>query len=186
MGDPELTAVRRPFEAAFLRMCQAGDLDRSTALIHRCRPSAPRTRPNHCCRSLRKQRPDVTMVAVYGRDLQRHPRTSRDRWSILLYFGSDTRGSRRKLGGQMAERGPDYIRKAKSDEKVLVLKENGNVVFTKPYTKHTLLSKKEYAQGTTGIVTRLHTGLLGEIRRVDIRLADGNFLRDVLVDYFRA
>jgi hypothetical protein len=27
MGDPELTAVRRPFEAAFLRMCQAGDLD---------------------------------------------------------------------------------------------------------------------------------------------------------------
>jgi hypothetical protein len=27
MGDPELTAVRRPFEAAFLRMRQAGDLD---------------------------------------------------------------------------------------------------------------------------------------------------------------
>jgi hypothetical protein len=37
-------------------------------------------------------------------------------------------------------------------EKVLVLKENGNVVFTKPYTKHTLLSKKKYPQGTTGIV----------------------------------
>jgi hypothetical protein len=27
MGDPELTAVRRPFEAALLRMCQAGDVD---------------------------------------------------------------------------------------------------------------------------------------------------------------
>jgi hypothetical protein len=27
MGDPELTAVRRPFEAAFDRMCQADDLD---------------------------------------------------------------------------------------------------------------------------------------------------------------
>jgi hypothetical protein len=105
---------------------------------------------------------------------------------FALILDSDTRGSRRKLGGQMAERGPDYIRKAKSDEKVLVLKENGNVVFTKPYTKHTLFSKKDYPQGTTGIVTRVHFGLLGEIRNVDIRLADGNFVRDVPVDYFRA
>ena len=39
------------------------------------------------------------------------------------------------MGDQMADRRPDYIRKAKSDEKVLVLKENGNVVFTKPYTR---------------------------------------------------
>jgi hypothetical protein len=86
----------------------------------------------------------------------------------------------------MAERGPDYIRKAKSDEKVLVLKENGNVVFTKPYTKHTLFSKKEYPQGTTGIVTRLHTGLFGDITHVDVRLADGTFVRDVPIDHFRA
>lgn len=86
----------------------------------------------------------------------------------------------------MAERWPDYLRKAKSDEKVLVLTENGNVVFTKPYTKYTLLSKKEHPQGTTGIVTRLHCGLLGEIRRADVRLADGTFIRDVPVDYFRA
>jgi hypothetical protein len=27
MGDPELTAVRRPFNAAFTRMCQAGEVD---------------------------------------------------------------------------------------------------------------------------------------------------------------
>jgi hypothetical protein len=27
MGDPDLTAVRRPFDAAFLRMCQAENLD---------------------------------------------------------------------------------------------------------------------------------------------------------------
>jgi hypothetical protein len=27
MSDPELTAVRRPFDAAFSRMCQAGDID---------------------------------------------------------------------------------------------------------------------------------------------------------------
>ena len=83
-------------------------------------------------------------------------------------------------------RGPDYLRKANSDEKVLVLQENGNVVFTKPYVKHTLLSKKEHGQGTSGIVTRLHTNLLGEITHVDGRLADGKFVRDVPVDHFRA
>ena len=83
-------------------------------------------------------------------------------------------------------RGPDYLRKANSDEKVLVLKENGNVVFTKPYVKHTLFSKKEYPQGTSGIVTRPHFNFLGEITHVDVRLADGTFVRDVHVDYFRA
>jgi hypothetical protein len=86
----------------------------------------------------------------------------------------------------MAVRRPDYLRKANSDEKVWVLKENGNIVFTKPYVKHTLLSKKNYGQGTSGIVTKLHTNLLGEITHVDVRLADGTFVRDVHVDYFRA
>ena len=85
----------------------------------------------------------------------------------------------------MADRGPDYIRKAGSTEKVPALKENGNVVFTKPFTRHTLLSKKPYPQGTTGIVTRLHFGLLGEIRRVDVRLEDGTFVRNVPVDFFK-
>ena len=80
---------------------------------------------------------------------------------------------------------PGYIRKAGSTEKVPALKENGNVVFTKPFTRHTWLSKKPYPQGTTGIVTRLRTGLLGEIRRVDVRLEDGNFVRNVPVDFFR-
>jgi len=32
---------------------------------------------------------------------------------------------------------------------------------------------------------RLHTGLLGEIRRVDVRLEDGNFVRNVPVDFFK-
>jgi hypothetical protein len=86
----------------------------------------------------------------------------------------------------MAVRRPDYLRKANSDEKVWVLKENGNIVFTKPYVKHTLLSKKEYGQGTSGIVTELHTGLFGDITHVDVRLADGKFVRDVPIDYFRA
>jgi PIN domain len=88
-------------------------------------------------------------------------------------------------GDQMVRR-PDYLRKANSDEKVWVLKENGNIVFTKPYVEHTLLSKKEYGQGTSGFVTELHTGLLGDITGVDVRLADGTFVRDVPVDYFKA
>jgi uncharacterized protein (DUF3820 family) len=85
----------------------------------------------------------------------------------------------------MADRGPDYIRKAGSDVKVPALKENGNVVFTKPFTGHTWFSKKEYPQGTTGIVTRLHIGLFGDIKRVDVRLEDGNFVREVPVDFFK-
>ena len=71
-------------------------------------------------------------------------------------------------------------------EKVLVLKENGNVVFTIPFIGHTWFSKKKHPQGTTGIVTRLHTGLLGEIRLVDLRLEDGNFVRQVPIDNFLA
>jgi hypothetical protein len=129
----------------------------------------------------------VAIAAVYGLDLlsdTKEPYATDSQSSSN--FGSETGGSRREWGDEMAERRADYLRKAKSDEKVLVLKENGNVVFTKPYTKYTLLSKKEHPQGTAGIVTRLHTGLLGEIRRADVRLADGTFVRDVPVDYFRA
>jgi hypothetical protein len=85
----------------------------------------------------------------------------------------------------MADRYPDYIRKAKSPQKVPALKENGNVVFTIPFIAYALLSKKKYPQGTTGIVTRLHTGLLGEIRRVDVRLENGTFVRRVPVDFFK-
>jgi hypothetical protein len=85
----------------------------------------------------------------------------------------------------MPDIGPDYIRKAGSTEKVPALKSNGNVVFTKGFTGHTWFSKKKYPQGTTGIVTRLHTGLFGEIRRVDVRLEDGTFVRNVPVDFFK-
>ena len=41
-------------------------------------------------------------------------------------------------------------------------------------------------RGHQRIVTRLHTNLLGEITHVDVRLADGKFVRDVPVDHFRA
>lgn len=46
--------------------------------------------------------------------------------------------------------------------------------------------KKEYQQGTSSPVKELHTGLLGKMTHVDVRLADGKFVRDVPVDYFRA
>ena len=79
----------------------------------------------------------------------------------------------------------DYIRKAGSDEKVC-LKENGNVVFTIPFIKHTLFSKKTYKQGTNAIITRPHRGLLDQITHVDVRLKDGKFVREVPVDFFRS
>jgi hypothetical protein len=55
----------------------------------------------------------------------------------------------------MAVQGPGDLRIVGSDQKVRVLKQNGTIVFTKPYVKHTLLSKKEYPQGKNSIVTRL-------------------------------
>jgi hypothetical protein len=85
----------------------------------------------------------------------------------------------------MAERYRGYIQKAGSNQKAPALKVDGNVVFTKPFNKVGWLSKKPYPQGTTGIVTRIHDGLFGQPRRVDLRLEDGSFLRDVPVDFFK-
>jgi hypothetical protein len=68
----------------------------------------------------------------------------------------------------------------------VLYKENIPVVFTREYVKHTLLSKKTYTQGTTGLITRPHKGPLGGITHVDVRLPDGEFVREVPVDYFRA
>jgi hypothetical protein len=66
--------------------------------------------------------------------------------------------------------------------------ELGNpVVFTRDYVKHRLLSKTTYRQGTSGLVTNVHKGLLGGITHVDVRLPDdGVFLREVPIDYFTA
>jgi hypothetical protein len=87
----------------------------------------------------------------------------------------------------MVVRVRDYLQRPGSEQRVRVLfEEGGNVVFTKEYEKHTLLSKKTYPQGMSGIVTHIHTGLLGRITHVDIRLKDGTFVREVPVDYFSA
>ena len=66
--------------------------------------------------------------------------------------------------------------------------ELGNpVVFTRDYVKRRLFSTTKYGQGTSGLVTRVHKNLLGEITRYDVRLPEsGPFLREVPVDYFAA
>jgi hypothetical protein len=64
--------------------------------------------------------------------------------------------------------------------------ELGNpVVFTRDYVKHRLLSTTTYGQGTSGLVVKVHKGLLCGITHVDVRLPEsGVFLREVPVDYF--
>jgi hypothetical protein len=66
--------------------------------------------------------------------------------------------------------------------------ELGNpVVFTRDYVKHRLFSTTTYGQGTSGLVTKVHKGLLGGITHYDVRLPEtGTFLREVPVDYFAA
>jgi hypothetical protein len=63
---------------------------------------------------------------------------------------------------------------------------NGAVVFTRDYVKHRLLSKKPYAQGTQGIITKIHSDPLGRFTHLDVRLPKGEFVREVPIDYFRA
>jgi hypothetical protein len=68
----------------------------------------------------------------------------------------------------------------------LLFRKNGPVVFTKKYVKQTLFSKKEYQPGVEGMIVDWHTGLLGGVTHVNIRLADGEFVNNVPVEYFRA
>jgi hypothetical protein len=60
-----------------------------------------------------------------------------------------------------------------------------SIPFTRDYVKHTLFSKKKYPQGRKGLITHPHRGLLGEITHVDVRLTDGERVREVPVDFFR-
>jgi hypothetical protein len=64
--------------------------------------------------------------------------------------------------------------------------DNEPVIFTREYVKDTLLAKRTYAQGKSGVVTYIHKSPLGGITHVDIRLKEGEFLLEVPVDYFRA
>jgi hypothetical protein len=69
---------------------------------------------------------------------------------------------------------------------LLLFRQNGPVVFTKNYVKHRLLSKKTYPQGTEGMITKIHTGPLGGVTHVDVRLSDGEFVCEVPVNNFLA
>ena len=68
----------------------------------------------------------------------------------------------------------------------LLFRLNGSVVFTRDYVEHRLLSKKPHGQGTQGIITKIHTGPLGGVSHLDVRLPKGDFVREVPIDYFRA
>jgi hypothetical protein len=60
----------------------------------------------------------------------------------------------------------------------------GRVIFTKEYVKHD--SERTYKQGTAGQITYVRRDALGDITDVDVRLKDGEILREVPVDYFKA
>ena len=68
----------------------------------------------------------------------------------------------------------------------LLFKKEGPIVFTRKYVKHTLFSKEEYKPGTEGMIVNWHTGPLGGVTHVNIRLGDGKFVNNVPVEYFRA
>jgi hypothetical protein len=58
------------------------------------------------------------------------------------------------------------------------------VIFTKEYVKQD--SERTYKQGTAGQITYVRRDALGDITDVDVRLKDGEILREVPVDYFKA
>jgi hypothetical protein len=60
----------------------------------------------------------------------------------------------------------------------------GPIYFTKDYVHMGLLSNKRYPQGGRAVVLRIHEHL-GEVTHVDLRLPDGEFLREVPIDYIR-
>jgi hypothetical protein len=61
-----------------------------------------------------------------------------------------------------------------------------SIPFTRDYVKHTLFSKKTYQQGKKALITQAHKGLLDQITHVDVRLNDGERVREAPVDYFLA
>jgi hypothetical protein len=98
------------------------------------------------------------------------------------------------MGDQMAKWTWTYQRRNVATEETSVLackpsllfRKDGRVVFTKKYVKHTLFSKKEYNPGREGMIVKMHTGPLGGVTHLNIRLGDGEFVNDVPVEYFRA
>jgi hypothetical protein len=61
----------------------------------------------------------------------------------------------------------------------------GPVYFTRDYVRRGFPRDKLYPQGRRGVVLREHT-LFGKVTHVDLRLPDGEFLREVPFDYIRS
>ena len=59
-----------------------------------------------------------------------------------------------------------------------------SIPFTRDYEHHTFFSHKTIKQGKKAIITRPHWGLLGKMTHADVRLADGERVRSVPVDFF--
>ena len=62
-------------------------------------------------------------------------------------------------------------------------KRRASIPFMRDYEYHTLFSKKKVPQGKKAILTRPLRNLLGEITHVNSRLADGERVKVVPVDY---
>ena len=62
--------------------------------------------------------------------------------------------------------------------------QGASIPFTRDYEKHTLFSKKKYPQGKKAIITKPHRGVLGQFTHVDVRLNEGECVREVPVDFF--
>jgi hypothetical protein len=60
----------------------------------------------------------------------------------------------------------------------------GPIYFAKDYVQQSLLSNKTYPQGRRAVVLRAHE-VRGQVTHVDLRLPDGEFLRNVPIDYIR-
>jgi hypothetical protein len=64
-----------------------------------------------------------------------------------------------------------------------VWEKGSSIPFMRDYEYHTLFAKKKVPQGKKAIITRPYRNLLGEITHVNVRLADGERVKLVPIDY---
>jgi hypothetical protein len=94
--------------------------------------------------------------------------SNRDRHSILFEVGSDSRGSRAngdhmQISGSLSRKPGSRVPPSHSQE----------------IMKAHVISEKAYKQGKKAIITQPHRGPLGQITHVDVRLNDGERVREV-------
>jgi hypothetical protein len=97
---------------------------------------------------------------------------------------TEPRRSSEDMLKELVERIRRIDRMTGGEEPRPIFRPTGPLVFTKDYVE--LDSGKTYKQGTTGQVTHIRTDPLDEITHIDVRSADGDFLRNVPIEYFQA